>query len=291
MTPLLKLKTVGDSPEIWAKLENFNISGSSKERICRTILSEAEKRRDFRPDETVIVEATSGNTGIALCFICGEKGYGTALFMPESAAAGKKAMARACCAQVFETPAGESMSGAIKRAKEFVAQMPDRRFFVDQFSNPLNPRTHGKTTAREIIAQVEKTGNGKIDAFVMGVGTGGTITGVGAEIKKKFPSAEVVAVEPAGSAVLSGGKPGKHAISGIGVGFVPAVLDTKVYDRVITVTDKEASDGVAELARNNGLLAGLSSGANYAAALKNAEKLGSGKLTVTLVCDSGDRYP
>ncbi len=290
MTPALKLKTPETYAEIWVKLENLNSSGSSKERICSAILSEAEKRGAVRRGKTVIVEATSGNTGIAVAFLCAAKGCGAALFMPEDAAPEKKAIIKAYGAEVFETPAGESIKGAIARAGEFAAQKPRERFFVDQFSNPLNPETHRKTTAREIVSLMEKTGNGKIDAFIMGVGTGGTITGVGLETKKIFPDAEVVAVEPASSAVLSGGKPGGHAISGIGTGFIPDVLDTGVYDTIVAVTDDEARDGVRELARRNGLLAGISSGANYVAAVQTAKKLGPGKRTVTLACDSGDRY-
>lgn len=289
MTPILKLKTPETSAEIWVKLEHLNSSGSSKERICSAIVLEAEKRLLIRPGKTTVVEATSGNTGIALSFLCSARGCGTALFMPENVTAQKKAIARVYGATVFETPAGESIPGAIKRARDFAGSMPGERFFLDQFSNPLNPATHRETTAREIIAQIEKTGSGGIDAFIMGVGTGGTITGVGLEIKKMFPGAQVVAVEPASCAVLSGGKAGGHAISGIGAGFVPEILDTGVYDSIIKVTDDEAGDGVRELARNNGIFAGLSSGANYIAAVQTARRLGPGKRAVTLICDSGDR--
>jgi len=182
------------------------------------------------------------------------------------------------------------MPEVIKTAREFVAEIPEERFFIDQFSNPLNPETHRLETAREILWQMERTGNGKIDAFVMGVGTGGTITGVGKEIKKVFKDSEVVAVEPHYSAVLSGRKAKNHSISGIGVGFIPDVLDTKCYDRIITVTDDEARQGIAKLARKNGIFAGPSSGANYFAAMKTAKELGSGKQIVTIVCDAGDRY-
>ena len=290
MTPLLKLKTAKTSAEIWAKLENLNGSGSSKERICRAIIKNAEKSGILRPGETTVVEATSGNTGVALAFLCAAKGYGTALFMPENTAAEKKAVAKAYGAEIFETRGKETMPEAIKTAREFVAEKPHKRFFIDQFSNPANPETHKLETASEILRQMGQTGNGRIDAFIMGVGTGGTITGVGTEIKKAFPYLEVAAVEPESCAVLSGGKAGKHSISGIGTGFVPDVLDTDCYDRIITVTDDEAREGVVELARNNGLFTGLSSGANYFAAMKLAKKLGTGRRAVTIACDSGDCY-
>ncbi len=291
MTPLLKLKTPEHSADVWAKLENLNPSGSSKERICSAIITEAESRGVLRPGKTTLVEATSGNTGIALAFLCAAKNYRAALFMPEGTGAEKKAVAKAYGAEIFEPPGGKTMTEVIRTAREFVRKMPDKRFFIDQFSNLLNPQTHRLETAREILSQMELAGKAEINAFVMGVGTGGTITGVGREIRKAFPHSEVVAVEPHSSAVLSGKKTGKHSISGIGVGFIPDVLDTECYGRVITVTEEQARQGVMELARNNGIFAGLSSGANYFASMKTAEKLGPGKRTVTIVCDSGDRYP
>ncbi|WP_462137409.1 PLP-dependent cysteine synthase family protein [Candidatus Mycalebacterium sp.] len=289
MTPLLKLKTPEGCAEIWAKLENLIGAGNSKERICSAIIADAEKRGILCAGKTV-VEATSGNTGVSLSLLCASKGYETVLFMPESVAPERKSPARVYGARIFETPANELMNGAVKRARAFAEENPDTHFFTDQFSNPLNPETHRRETAREIITQMKKTDAPEIDAFIMGVGTGGTITGVGTEIKKNFPDTEIVAVEPALSAVLSGGKAGKHSIPGIGVGFVPDVLDTNSYDRVITVTEDEARSGVAELARNNGLFAGMSSGANYTAAMKVALELGAGKRAVTIICDSGDRY-
>ncbi len=290
MTPLLKLKTPQSHASIWVKLENLTGSGSSKERICSAIISDAEKRGLLVPGKTTVTEATSGDTGIALSFLCAARGYEVALFMPEEKSNAKKAIAVAYGAKIFETPPDEGIPGAIKRAREFVSEKPKLRFLTNQFSNPLNPETHASITAREIIFQAEKTGDPKIDGFVMGVGTGGTVTGVGAEIKKLFPSALVAAVEPANSAVLSGGKAGKHSISGIGAGFVPGVLDSSVYDSVITVTDEDALSGVRELARENGLFTGLSSGANYVAALKVAREIGAGGKVITIVCDSGDRY-
>lgn len=290
MTPLLKLKTREGSAEIWAKLENLIDAGTSKERICSAIIADAEKRKILHAGKTTVVEATSGNTGVSLSLLCAAKGYETALFMPANVTPERKAFAKIYGARVFETPADELMQGAIKRARAFAEEDPDGRFFTNQFSNPLNPETHRRETAREIITQMEKTGAPKIDAFIMGVGTGGTVTGVGGEIKKIFSNAEIVAVEPTSSAVLSGGKAGKHSISGIGVGFVPDTLDAKSYDRVITVTDDEALNGIAELARNNGLFAGISSGANYTAAMKVALELGADRRAVTIVCDSGDRY-
>ena len=284
-TPMLKLKTPATGAEIWVKMESMNRSGSSKERICAAIIEDAERRDLIRPGVSTIVEATSGNTGIALSYICASRNYGTVLFMPENVTEEKKSIARAYGAQISETPAEESVPGAVSRAGEFAAG-DKTRLFTDQFSNPLNPRTHALETAREIIEQMEI-----IDAFVMGVGTGGTITGAGREIKKRFPGARVVAVEPAASAVLSGGKPGTHSISGIGTGFVPEVLDTDVYDEVRVITDKEAWSAARKLARANGLLAGPSSGANYAAAMAVAREMGRGARVVTIVCDSGDRYP
>ncbi len=290
MTPILKLKTTKKSADIWIKLENISNSGSSKERICSAIISDAENRGKLHPGKTTVVEATSGNTGIALSLVCVEKGYRTTLFMPENTAAEKKSLARLFGAEIVETPSDESLRGAIRRAGKFAAEMPDERFFANQFSNPLNPATHRTQTAREIIAQAKQKDTGAIDAFIMGVGTGGTITGVGLEIKNVFPNAEVVAVEPESSAVLSGGKPGKHSISGIGTGFIPDILDTGAYNRVVTVTDGEALKGVSELALNNGIFAGISSGANYVAALKMAEELGPEKQVFTIACDSGNRY-
>ncbi|MCY4046763.1 MAG: cysteine synthase family protein [Candidatus Dadabacteria bacterium] len=287
MTPMLKLKTPVSEADIWVKLENMHGSGSSKERICAAIIADAESRGLLRAGLSTLVEATSGNTGIGLSYLCAARGYAAALFMPENVEAEKKAIARVYGAGVFETPADKGIFGAMSEAKRFVSEMPEARFLVDQFSNPLNPETHERETAREITGQMR----GGIDAFVMGVGTGGTITGIGREITKQFPDAKIVAVEPDASAVLSGGKAGKHSISGIGAGFIPDVLDTGVYDSIVTVTDEEARRGTERLARENGLLAGPSSGANYIAAQKVARELGPSAQVVTIVCDSGDRYP
>lgn len=286
-TPLVKLNKLtgaGDA-EVWAKLEGFNPGGSVKDRPALAMIEDAEKRGRLGKGMT-IVEPTSGNTGIGLAMIAAVKGYRIILTMPESMTVERRRLLEAYGAELVLTPAEKGMKGAIAKADELVAS--GREYFKpDQFGNPANPRVHRRTTAKEIIKQM---GAKKIDAFVAGVGTGGTITGVGEVLRKKFKGIRIFAVEPADSPVLSGGQPGPHAIQGIGAGFVPAILNTKVYDEVIQVTNDQAADTAKRLVLEEGLLLGISSGAACWAALQVAARLGKGKRVVTVFPDVGERY-
>ena len=286
-TPLVKLNKLtgaGDA-EVWAKLEGFNPGGSVKDRPALAMIEDAEKRGRLGKGMT-IVEPTSGNTGIGLAMIAAVKGYRIILTMPESMTVERRRLLEAYGAELVLTPAEKGMKGAIAKADELVAS--GREYFKpDQFGNPANPMIHRRTTAKEIIKQM---GAKKIDAFVAGVGTGGTITGVGEVLRKKFKGIRIFAVEPADSPVLSGGQPGPHAIQGIGAGFVPAILNTKVYDEVIQVTNDQAADTAKRLVLEEGLLLGISSGAACWAALQVAARLGKGKRVVTVFPDVGERY-
>ncbi len=286
-TPLVKLNKLtgaGDA-EVWAKLEGFNPGGSVKDRPALAMIEDAEKRGRLGKGMT-IVEPTSGNTGIGLAMIAAVKGYRIILTMPESMTVERRRLLEAYGAELVLTPAEKGMKGAIAKADELVAS--GREYFKpDQFGNPANPMIHRRTTAKEIIKQM---GAKKIDAFVAGVGTGGTITGVGEVLRKKFKGIRIFAVEPADSPVLSGGQPGPHAIQGIGAGFVPAILNTKVYDEVIQVTNDQAADTAKRLVLEEGLLLGISSGAACWAALQVAARLGKGKRIVTVFPDVGERY-
>jgi len=285
-TPLVRLNRL--SPEgggvIYGKVEFFNPGGSVKDRICLNMIDEAERQGKLKPGGT-IVEPTSGNTGIGLALVAAVRGYKLILIMPESMSMERASLLSSYGAQLVLTPAWEGMKGAIKEAESIVTQNPSY-FMPDQFSNPANPAMHRKTTALEIWEALD----GKIDAFVAAVGTGGTITGCGEVFKERNKNIRVIAVEPAGSPVLSGGDPGPHKIQGIGAGFVPKVLNRSVLDGVITVTDDEAYQTAKLLAKKEGLLVGISAGANVFAAQKLAKELGPGKNIVTILCDTGERY-
>lgn len=285
-TPLVRLNRL--SPEggasIFGKVEFFNPGGSVKDRICLNMIDEAERQGYLKPGGT-LVEATSGNTGIGLALVSAVRGYKLILVMPESMSMERASLLSSYGAQLILTPAWEGMKGSIKEAESIVAQNSDY-FMPNQFSNPANPAIHRKTTAPEIWEALE----GKIDAFVAAVGTGGTITGCGEVFKDQSPSIKIIAVEPAGSPVLSGGEPGPHKIQGIGAGFIPQVLNRSILDRVITVTDEDAYQTTKLLAKKEGLLVGISTGANVFAARQVAEELGPGKNVVTVLCDTGERY-
>lgn len=285
-TPLVRLNRLSKpgAADIYAKVESFNPGGSVKDRACLNMINEAERQGKLKPGST-IVESTSGNTGIGLALVAAVRGYKLILVMPESMSMERASLLSSYGAQLVLTAAWEGMKGSIKEAESIVAQNPSY-FMPDQFSNPANPAIHRATTGPEILEAL----NGKVDAFVAAVGTGGTITGCGETIKASNPNAKVVAVEPAGSPVLSGGEPGPHKIQGIGAGFIPQVLNRKLLDRVITVTDDEAYQTTKLLAKKEGLLVGISSGANVCAAQKVADELGPGHNVVTILCDTGERY-
>jgi cysteine synthase A len=271
---------------IVAKLESANPANSVKDRIGLAMIAAAEREGRIRPGRSVLVEPTSGNTGIALAFVAAVKGYACVLVMPESFSRERRVTLRAFGAKLVLTDAAKGMRGAIEKADKIAAEIPDS-FMPQQFRNPANPEVHRETTAREIWEDTE----GRVDALVAGVGTGGTITGVAQWIKPRKPTFEVVAVEPAASPVLSGGSPGRTRIQGIGAGFVPEVLETALLDRIATVGDDEALEMSRRLAREEGLLCGISAGANVAAALDYARQEGNaGKLVVTIVPDFGERY-
>jgi cysteine synthase A len=285
-TPLVRLNRL--SPEggatIYGKVEFFNPGGSVKDRICLNMLDEAEQQGQLKPGGT-IVEPTSGNTGIGLALIAAVRGYKLILVMPESMSLERASLLSSYGAQLILTPAWDGMKGAIKEAESIVSQNPEY-YMPDQFSNPANPAMHKKTTALELWDALD----GKIDAFVAAVGTGGTITGCGEVFKERNPSVKIIAVEPAGSPVLSGGEPGPHKIQGIGAGFVPKVLNRSILDDIFRVTDDQAYQTTKLLAKKEGLLVGISSGANVFAAQQLAKELGSGKNVVTVLCDTGERY-
>ncbi len=285
-TPLVRLNRLSkeSTATIYGKVEFFNPGGSVKDRICLNMINEAERQGKLKPGGT-IVEPTSGNTGIGLALVAAVRGYKLILVMPESMSMERASLLSSYGAQLVLTPAWEGMKGSIKEAESILAQNPSY-FMPDQFSNPANPAMHKMTTAVEIWDALE----GKIDAFVAAVGTGGTITGCGEFLKEKNPQVKVIAVEPATSPVLSGGDPGPHKIQGIGAGFVPKVLNRKILDRVVTVTDDEAYQTAKQLSKKEGLLVGISAGANVFAAQKIADELGSGKNVVTILCDTGERY-
>lgn len=285
-TPLVRLNRLSKpgSATIYAKVESFNPGGSIKDRICLNMINEAERLGKLKPGGT-IVEPTSGNTGIGLALVAAVRGYKLILVMPESMSMERASLLSSYGAQLVLTAAWEGMKGSIKEAESIVAQNPSY-YMPDQFSNPANPAMHRKTTGPEIVEALD----GRVDAFVAAVGTGGTITGCGEVIRERNPAAKIVAVEPAGSPVLSGGDPGPHKIQGIGAGFVPKVLNRTLLDRVITVTDDEAYQTAKLLAKKEGLLVGISAGANVFAAQKVAEELGPGKNVVTILCDTGERY-
>ncbi len=284
-TPVVELEHIVSegSARVVAKLESSNPGGSIKDRICVAMIDRAESEGRLSPGDTII-EPTSGNTGVGLALVAAARGYKLILTMPDTMSEERRRLLRAYGAELVLTPDSKGMHEAIARAQEILEDNPGY-FMPGQFSNPANPETHRNTTAREILQQCPE-----LDAFVAGVGTGGTITGVGSVLKQERSSVEVIAIEPASSPVLSGGKPGYHAIEGIGAGFVPDVVDEAVIDRVLTVSDDDARSASRRLAAEEGLLVGISSGAACAAALRVASELGSGKTVLVIFPDSGERY-
>ena len=286
-TPMVRLARIvqpGDA-EVWVKLESFNPGGSVKDRIALAMIEDAERRGRLRKGMK-IVEPTSGNTGIGLAMVAAVKGYPIVLTMPESMSMERRQLLQAYGAELVLTPAAKGMRGAVEKAGEIAASSGEY-FLPQQFENPANPMVHRQTTAREIL---DSMGGKRIDAFVAGVGTGGTITGVGEVLRKKSKGTRIYAVEPAASPVLSGGQPGPHPIQGIGAGFVPKVLNRSVYHEIIQVTADDAKATTKQLAVQEGLLVGISSGAACWAALQVAAKLGKGRRVVTVLPDGGERY-
>lgn len=286
-TPLVALDRLskGLPGRILAKMESLNPTSSVKDRIGYAMIRAAEKAGKISK-ETVIIEPTSGNTGIALASICAVKGYRLILTMPDTMSVERRSLLKAFGAELILTSGAEGMSGAIARAEEMLREYPDS-FMPQQFKNPANPEIHKNTTGPEIWEDTD----GKVDIFVSGVGTGGTITGVASYIKPLKPQFKAIAVEPAASPVLSGGKKGPHQIQGIGAGFKPDVLNLDLVDEIITITDEKAIETTRRLIRKEGISAGISSGANVAAALEVASRReNKGKLIVTVICDTGERY-
>jgi cysteine synthase len=287
-TPLVRINRIsaGCKAEILAKLEFYNPAHSVKDRIGVAMIEAGEKAGDIKPG-TVLVEPTSGNTGIALAFVCAARGYQLILTMPETMSRERRAVLRAYGAQIVLTPGPEGIGGAITRAEEIVASDPNKYFMPQQFKNPANPAIHRTTTAEEIWRDTD----GQADILVAGVGTGGTITGVGEVLKAHKPSFECVAVEPDASPVLSGGQKGPHPIQGIGAGFIPQILNTKIYDEVVRVKNDDAMDIARRMAKEEGLLVGISSGAAMWAALQVGSRTeNAGKVIVTIIPSFGERY-
>ena len=288
-TPLLELTHIeaaeGLQARVLAKLESFNPGGSVKDRVAKAMLDEAEAAGKLKPG-SVIIEPTSGNTGIGLAMMAAARGYRAVIVMPETMSIERRLLLKAYGAELVLTPGSQGMQGAIEKAEELAAQTPGS-FVAGQFVNPANPAAHEATTGPEIWQDTD----GQVDIFVAGAGTGGTVTGVGRYLKAQNPAVQVVAVEPAGSPVLGGGKAGPHGLQGIGAGFVPAVLDTTVYDEVLPVTEADAYAAGRLLGRKEGVLAGISSGAALWAALQVAKRpQNAGKTIVVLLPDTGDRY-
>jgi cysteine synthase A len=287
-TPLVRLNRVAEGipATVAVKLEYFNPLSSVKDRIGRAMIEAGEASGQLRKGMTVI-EPTSGNTGIALAFVCAVKGYACQLVMPETMSHERRALLRALGAELVLTPGSEGMPGAIRHAEELANADPENYYMPQQFNNPANPEIHRKTTAEEIWRDTD----GKIDILVAGVGTGGTITGVSEVIKARRPEFRAIAVEPAGSAVLSGNPRGPHPIQGIGAGFVPQILNTEIYEEIIKVENQDAMDMARRLALEEGIFAGISSGANVWAALQVAKRPeNAGKLIVTVAASTGERY-
>ena len=288
-TPLLELTRLEQQlnlkAKVLAKLESFNPGGSAKDRVAKAMIEEAEASGILKPD-SVIIEPTSGNTGIGLASVAAARGYRVIIVMPDSMSVERQKLMQAYGAELVLTEGAKGMSGAIGKADELAKEIPGG-FVAGQFVNPANPRAHFTTTGPEIWGDTD----GEVDIFVAGVGTGGTITGVGEFLKSRKPEVKVVAVEPAGSAVLSGGKAGPHGLQGIGAGFVPEVLNTAVYDEVIPVTDEDAFAAARKLGKTEGVLVGISSGAALWAAIEQAKRPeNAGKTIVALLPDTGDRY-
>ena len=286
-TPLVRLRRVipQGAATVLGKMENLNPGGSVKDRIALQMIEDAERSGALKPGAT-IVEPTSGNTGIGLALVAAFKGYRLVLTMPEDMSLERRRLLERYGAELILTPAIEGMTGAVFAANQLLKENPSY-FMPQQFENPSNPEVHYRTTGPEII----EAAGGRVDAFVAGVGTGGTITGVGHLLREKFGAdVLIVAVEPSRSPVLSGGRAGMHGIQGIGASFIPGVLDRAVYNEIIRVEDKDATQMSRRLAHEEGILAGISAGANVFAARKIAERLGAGKTVVTIICDTGERY-
>ncbi len=285
-TPMVRLNRVvpPSSAEIVAKVESLNPAGSVKDRIALSMIETAEAAGRIKPGDT-IVEPTSGNTGIGLAMVAAVKGYHLIVTMPEDMSLARRDLLARYGAEVVLTPAIEGMTGAVYAAQELLSKN-SHYFMPQQFENPANPEIHRRTTAKEILEATD----GRVDAFVAGVGTGGTITGVGEVLREKNPNILIVAVEPARSPVLQGGRAGVHAIQGIGASFIPGILNREVYDEIVAVGDDDAIEMSRRLAREEGLLVGISAGANVFASLKVAKRLGAGKRLVTVLPDTGERY-
>jgi len=289
-TPLVRLNRIvpEGSAEIYVKLEYQNPGSSVKDRIAISMIEEAEKQGLIKPGVSTIVEPTSGNTGIGLAMVAAAKGYRAILVMPETMSLERRNLLRAYGAELVLTPGSEGMNGSVKKAEEIVKENADY-FLPQQFKNQANVKIHRETTGPEIVEAINSY-DGKIDAFVSGIGTGGTISGAGEVLKQNFPNIKVYAVEPAASPLLSGGGPGPHKIQGIGANFIPEILNREVYDAVLTVENEEAFETARAVAKKEGLLVGISSGAAIFAALKVAKELGEGKRVVAVVPSNGERY-
>lgn len=289
-TPLVRLNRIvpEGSAEIYVKLEYQNPGSSVKDRIAISMIEEAEKQGLIKPGVSTIVEPTSGNTGIGLAMVAAAKGYRAILVMPETMSLERRNLLRAYGAELVLTPGSEGMNGSVKKAEEIVKENADY-FLPQQFKNQANVKIHRETTGPEIVEAINSY-DGKIDAFVSGIGTGGTISGAGEVLKQNFPSIKIYAVEPAASPLLSGGGPGPHKIQGIGANFIPDILNREIYDAVIPVENEEAFETARTVAKKEGLLVGISSGAAIFAALKVAKELGVGKRVVAVVPSNGERY-
>ncbi|MDS1000783.1 cysteine synthase A [Staphylococcus capitis] len=285
-TPVVKLRNVvdEDAADIYVKLEYQNPGGSVKDRIALAMIEKAEREGKIQPGDT-IVEPTSGNTGIGLAFVCAAKGYNAVFTMPETMSQERRNLLKAYGAELVLTPGSEAMKGAIKKAKELKEE--HGYFEPQQFENLSNPEIHELTTGPELVDQFEGK---QIDAFLAGVGTGGTLSGVGKVLRKEYPNVEIVAIEPEASPVLSGGEPGPHKLQGLGAGFVPDTLITDIYDSIIKVGNDTAMDMARRVAKEEGILAGISSGAAIYAAIQKAKELGKGKTVVTVLPSNGERY-
>ncbi|CAI6084624.1 cysteine synthase A [Cohnella sp. JJ-181] len=288
-TPLVRLNRIvpEGSAEVYVKVEYQNPGASVKDRIAISIVEEAEKEGKLKPGGT-IVEATSGNTGIGLALVAAAKGYRAVIVMPETMSLERRNLLRAYGAELVLTPGSEGMNGAVKKAEELLKENPDY-FLADQFKNKANLKIHLETTGPEIVEAINSL-DGKLDAFVAGIGTGGTISGAGKVLKDNFPGVKIVAVEPAASPLLSSGKAGPHKIQGIGANFVPEILDREIYDQIIAVENEDAFEWARTAAKKEGILCGISSGAAIFAALQVAKELGAGKRVVAVVPSNGERY-
>ncbi|MFB5763066.1 cysteine synthase A [Paenibacillus medicaginis] len=288
-TPLVRLNRIvpENSAEIYVKLEYQNPGSSVKDRIALSMVDEAEKEGLLKPGGTII-EATSGNTGIGLAMVAAARGYKAIIVMPETMSLERRNLLRAYGAELVLTPGAEGMNGAVKKAEEILKENPDY-FAAEQFKNKANVKIHRETTGPEIVEAIQSIG-GTLDAFVAGIGTGGTISGAGEALKQEFPNVKIVAVEPAASPILAGGKPGPHKIQGIGANFIPEILNQDIYNEIIHVENEEAFETARKLAKEEGILSGISSGAAVFAGLKVAKQLGKGKRVVVIVPSNGERY-